>query len=321
VVYVVDRSTSMQSRKDETIRVFDNEIKKLAEDSEKFNQETRVSVYLFGSRVECVVYDMDVLRLPSLKELYKIEGMTKLIDATVLAIEDLKQTPDKYGDHSFLVYVLTDGMENESHTSPNVLADDIRSLQDNWTFAVFVPDRGHVGPTARFGFPQDNIAVWSTSKGLSEVGSTIRTSTQNFMKARSMGVRGSKSLFTLDLSTLSASKVARSLQELAKSQYKFYPITKTVEIRDFVEGKTKNYVTGKSFYQLMKKETIQPYKQVCVVDKQGRVFGGREARKLLGLPDENVYVSPTQHPELDIFVQSTSVNRHLIPGTKLLVLQ
>jgi hypothetical protein len=93
VAFVVDRSGSMSDLKSKTIEVFDNQIKFLAKRSTELNQETRVSVYLFGSTVENVIFDMDVLRLPSLKELYKIEGMTALIDATIQAISDLSSYP------------------------------------------------------------------------------------------------------------------------------------------------------------------------------------------------------------------------------------
>lgn len=42
---------------------------------------------------------------------------------------------------------------------------------------------------------------------------------------------------------------------------------------------------------------------------------------MLGLPDFEVKVNPASYGQYDIFVQSTSVNRKLIKGTKLLVLK
>jgi hypothetical protein len=50
------------------------------------------------------------------------------------------------------------------------------------------------------------------------------------------------------------------------------------------------------------------------------VYSGRDARQIVGLPDMNVRVSPSHNPDFDIFVQSTSLNRKLIAGTKYLYL-
>src|SRR5688500_1692821 len=85
---VLDGSGSMPALKNKTIQVADDLIAFLAEQSKKMNQEWRVSVYSFGSDVTCHIWDMDVLRLPSMKEHYKIAGMTALVDATFTALDD-----------------------------------------------------------------------------------------------------------------------------------------------------------------------------------------------------------------------------------------
>ncbi len=38
------------------------------------------------------------------------------------------------------------------------------------------------------------------------------------------------------------------------------------------------------------------------------------------VPDMSVKVNPVDHPDYTIFVQSTSVNRKLVPGTRVLLL-
>lgn len=82
------------------------------------DQETRVTVFQFDDVVECLVYDKDVLRLPSLRNIYgPARANTALIDATIKAVNELKETPERYGDHAFLCYVLTDGQENASRAS------------------------------------------------------------------------------------------------------------------------------------------------------------------------------------------------------------
>jgi hypothetical protein len=81
------------------------------------------------------------------------------------------------------------------------------------------------------------------------------------------------------------------------------------------------YRTGRAHYQLMKTETIQGNKELMVVEKSsGRAYSGPDARKIVGLPDMTVRVKPDHNPDFDIFVQSTSTNRKLIAGTRLLLL-
>src|SRR5690349_14651809 len=114
VALALDASGSMavSGKARALVTVADGLIEYLAARSKELNQETRVTVYTFDERVKCAIYDKDVLRLPSIADFYKIGGMTALLDATLLAIDDLRLTPQKYGDHAFLTYVLTDGKNN-----------------------------------------------------------------------------------------------------------------------------------------------------------------------------------------------------------------
>src|SRR5215469_2903490 len=114
IAMVLDASGSMSYHSKTVPKVADDLIASLAEQSKIMDQETRVTVYMFSDLqyIQCLIYDKDVLRMPSIKGLYKIIGNTALCAATTRVIEDLKLTPEKYGEHSFLVYVITDGREN-----------------------------------------------------------------------------------------------------------------------------------------------------------------------------------------------------------------
>lgn len=331
IVLVLDASYSMTRFSDELVKVADNQIAHLASRSKELDQETRITVYTFRTTnsasiynttpdIRCLIYDKDVLRVPSIKSLYEPNGNTPLIDATLTALKDLALTPEKYGQHSFLIYVLTDGEENVSQARPSDLNDVITRLPDNWTVATFVPDQTSVYEAKRFGFPKENIAVWdtTTSKGISEVGERIRQTTEVFMQNRSKGIRGSKNLFTL--ATPSLSKVANTLNSLHYGQFRLLDIEENGRIDEFVETELyRPYKLGEAYYQLTKTEIIQPQKQIAIL-ANSKVYTGNEARDLLGLPDEHVKVKPNDYPGYEIFVQSTSVNRKLIAGTKLLIL-
>lgn len=324
IALVIDSSASMGGLTADVVKVADAQIEYLARRSKELDQETRITVYVFNDSTTCLVYDKDVLRMPSLRGLFRPVGMTALIDASAKAIDDLSKTPELYGDHAFLVYVITDGQENRSRLNkPSDLANRISRLNDNWTVAVFVPDQNGKFEAKKFGFPSDNIAIWdTTSHGFSEVGRVIRQATDSFMNARSTGVRGSRNIFSLDTASISKQAVANSLDRLHPGQYRMADIKKEGPIAPFVEKLTKRpYKLGEAFYQLSKTEKVQAQKSIALYDiKSHAVYIGNEARHMLGLPDHEVKVAPASHPDFWIFVQSTSVNRKLVPGTKLLIL-
>lgn len=324
VVLVLDASSSMQTHSRELIRVADGQVKYLARRSQELDQETRVSIYSFNETPRCLIYDKDVLRLPSIDSLYNARGMTALVDATLLALDDLDKTATLYGDHAFLSFVLTDGQENRSHNQPGTLINRLNRLPNNWTVACLVPDQRSVFEAKGFGFPADNIAVWdaNSAAGIAEVGETIRRATDNFMDNRAKGVRGTRSLFSTGLDAVNSQTVHSTLTPLSKTSYDIIPVHHDSAIREYIQSRGLPYTIGSGFYQLTKTESIQAQKQIAIREKSsGRIFWGEAARDLLGLPRNlEVRVKPNINPEYDVFVQSTSVNRKLLANTDVLVL-
>lgn len=328
VVFVLDGSTSMSHLSRELIKVADAQIAHLAQRSKELDQETRVTVYVFSDpdRLRCVIYDKDVLRLPSIRDHYRASGMTALVDATLLSLDDLAMTPEKYGDHAFLIYVLTDGQENRSYNRPGTLSQRLRGLPEHWTVAALVPDQLGVHEAKKFGFPANNIAVWNATspQGVSEVGSVVREATDRFMDNRSRGIRGSRDVFSTGSEAVNAQTIqAAALASLPSHSFQLVDVEREGPIREFVEQVCKQtYRSGMGYYELTKIENIQPQKLIAVVEKAtGKVYTGPYARDLVGLPAMNVRVKPSFNPEFAIFVQSTSVNRKLVAGTKLLLLK
>jgi hypothetical protein len=126
---------------------------------------------------------------------------------------------------------------------------------------------------------------------------------------------------------LSPADVKSSLQALGAGGYVLIPVDQQTSIRDFVTRAGHQYTTGCAFYELSKREKIQAGKKIAVAEKDaatgrmtGKVFTGPAARQVLGLPEAEVTVTPGSNTAYTVFVQSTSVNRKLVPGTKLLVL-
>lgn len=326
VVLVLDASTSMRDHRSNLVRVADGQIKYLARRSQELDQETRVSIYSFSNTAECLVYDKDVLRLPSIASLYKIGGMTALVDASIKSLDDLARTATLYGDHAFLTFVLTDGQENRSRHAPQALRAKLSGLPPNWTVACLVPDARAAFEAKSFGFAPDNVAVWdaTSAAGVEEVGETIRRATDNFMDARATGnFVGTRSLFSTGVDAVNASTVRSNLTPLSQREYYMIPVHMDAPIREYVYSRGLDYVLGNGFYQLTKTENIQPQKGIAIREKStGQVYTGEAARDILGLPrNMQVRVKPNFNPDYDVFVQSTSVNRKLIAGTDLLLLR
>ncbi|MFE7517240.1 vWA domain-containing protein [Streptomyces sp. NPDC057540] len=335
VALVLDASSSMSHLSRKVVEVADQQIAYLARRSRELDQETRVTVYVFADKVECVIYDKDVLRMPSLKQLYRVGGMTALLAATLKSQRELAQTAQLYGDHSFLTFVLTDGQENASHRCPDAsglgarelvgaVAGMIAAQEDNWTLAVLVPDQMGKREAMNCGFPKENIAVWdaTSTRGLEEAGEVIREATEKFMVGRTQGIRGSRAVFSTGAETVNSTTIqAAGLTPVDAAEYQLIPVGRDAGIREWVVDSGNSYRTGCAFYQLSKPEKIQARKKIAVLEKKtDRVYTGPQARALLGLPDVETRVKPDHNDEFTIFVQSTSVNRKLVSGTRLLLM-
>ncbi|MFF3504258.1 vWA domain-containing protein [Streptomyces sp. NPDC003247] len=335
VALVLDASSSMSHLSRKVVEVADQQIAYLARRSRELDQETRVTVYAFADEVECVIYDKDVLRMPSLKQLYRVGGMTALLAAALKSQRELAQTAQLYGDHSFLTFVLTDGQENASHRCPDAPSRNARELVEavsrmietqeaNWTLAVLVPDQMGKREAMQCGFPKDNIAIWdaTSTQGLEEAGQVIQQATEKFMVGRTQGIRGSRAVFSTGAEAVNKDTIkAAGLAPVDPSAYQLIQVGRDAGIRDWVVESGHTYRTGGAFYQLSKSEKIQARKRIAVLEKKtDRVYTGPEARALLGLPDVEVRVKPNHNDDFTIFVQSTSVNRKLVPNTRLLLM-
>jgi hypothetical protein len=301
-----------------------------------------------------------------MKEYYSVRGNTALVDATLLALDDFDLITEKYGDHGFLMYVVTDGEENVSKGNgvrppfgrtpfaelQRQLSERIIGLKDNRTVVAFVPNDRGVRQVQSLGFPVGNIAVWdaTSERGLEEAAETIRATAESYTTARSTGLRGTSTLLTLG-GQVDAKAVKQKLKPLDPSEYDLVPITKVrekafekktkptktypegrsqgwfVRIDDFVNHVDPPFRIGKGYYQLFsggarKSEKIQGNKQIAVMDKKtSQVYVGQQARSIVGLPAHDVTVKADTNPDFEIFVRSTSDNRHLPVGTKLLLLK
>lgn len=343
-----DHSASMSSIARPAARDYNSNIQSIKAESTAEKQDTIVSVVKCGSygitgngyrysRPNAVsnatngvireIINSNVNQLQTLNENdYDTDyGSTPLFDSVGDLIEQFESVPDANDPNvSFVVMAITDGGENSSHKwNARSIASKIQQLQatDRWTFVFRVP-RGYKSQLTRLGIPDGNILEWDqTTRGVEVASQATNVAIRSFMKLRSAGVTSSKGFYQTDLSNVSKATVKAKLVDISP-EVQFFDVKSTDAIKPFVEKKTnKSYVAGTAFYQLTKKEDeVQDYKQIALRDKKaGKVYSGVEARNILGLPHNGtVKVAPGNHAGYDIFIESTSVNRKLLPGTQVL---
>jgi hypothetical protein len=355
VIVLLDMSSSMRTLTQQVVKVTDSQIQSLAERSKFHDQETRISLYTYthhgygGSDIKCLIWDKDVLRVPSIAGLYHPDGWTPLADAMHVAIGDARQIPEMHGDHSHLLYLFTDGFENKSKIDNVIglpsLVREVEAL-GNWTIAAFAPNiisRNHM--TSQLGFHKDNILIWDpdAEHGVEEVGEAMSASLDSYMGQRSRGMRSTTSLFAMK--TPDITQVKGALTPMTPGSYFFEQVTQPDldvitcgkqggRIDEFMQLKSGVPYTadGRTHYEMVKRERVQHYKRVAVAVPDHRkrtvaVYTGKNARQLLGLPAEEsgteVRVSPGRWKDkgYKVYIGTTSLNRQLPAGTSVLVLR
>lgn len=336
VAFVIDRSGSMSGLATAALKALNDNIKVLRDQSRSNGQKTFVSVVTFDTQIDFVrtAVDIELVKDVAYHEVTP-RGATALYDAVGTAIENMsspnasKVLLEAYDsvvyDDSFLVITVTDGAENASKRySGAKLSGEIKKLQqtDRWTFAFLVPPGEKRSLVAQLGVYEGNVVEWeATVKGVQTYSAANVAGTVSYVSARSHGINSTQTFYT-DLSNVSAKQLKKDLDDLS-SKVRVLNVDKEQDIRTFVQNKTGKYVPGSAYYQLTKSEKkIQDYKKLLVMEKNKRsVYGGPDARQALGIPEGELKVSPGNHGNFDIFVQSTSNNRKLVRGTKLLVMK
>jgi hypothetical protein len=315
-----DHSGSMASLRNPAISDYNESVKAIKTAAQENNIDTIVStVKLSGNGVEREVVNSGINRLKPITS-YPTDGGTPLFDAVGELITILEKTPDaKSKDVTFLVMAITDGEENSSDVWEHTLGQKIKELQatDRWTFVFRVP-RGYGRNLESLGIPSGNIQEWEqTERGLREASVVTRSAISNYYGAVSRGIRASTSFYA-DMKNVTKREVASTMTNISKEVH-IFPVRDKVDIAPFIIFKTgSQYEKGTAFYQLTKTEKkVQSYKLIVVRNKQtGEVYAGQSARDLLNLPTtRTIRLAPGDHGNWDIYIQSTSTNRILMPGT------
>jgi len=179
VVFILDKSGSMQSCWDSTISGFNEYLKGLKKGKEK----VKFSLTLFNTTVETRYVDEPLENIKKLdKKFYVPDGMTALYDAVYQTLSEVEKKAKDVG--KFLVVIMTDGEENSSkeYTDKNVFAKiDEMKKKGNWTFVFMGANQDSWIMGQKFGLAKNNVTNYqSTSKGMIKAMQVLSHSTQAY---------------------------------------------------------------------------------------------------------------------------------------------
>lgn len=294
--------------------------------SEEEGQETYVALVTFGSLVRVIFQPVNVKYWKPIEQ-PALCGMTAMFDGVGKAAEILKAAPASASDDvSYLVVTIGDGLENQSQTwSAHKIKQLMLEDQDRWTYAFNLPIGSGQTFARQFGIPEENIREWeANATGIQQTSVATQSAMGNYFTARSAGATNVRNFYevTANLDSLKTNVVKAKLDDIS-NKFKPLEVPKEMAIKDFVESKGYAYVTGAAFYELSKPEKVQPNKDVLIMERGKKaIWGGDEARKLIGLPTDGVShakLTPGNLSQYRILVKSTSHNRILVRGTLVLL--
>lgn len=322
VIIVVDVSGSMSPWIAEMEQLVNAQIKTFASMSDAHNLYD-ISIVTFSNRPGIVgpFYDSRVAKCP----LLCTGGFTALNDTITNALAQATKTLNVSTD-AVLINVFTDGDNNIGNTNDFLVGNAIglSVATDRVTFVFNCPNGKSNYIVNRYRVPAGNVREWETSHaGFENLKSATVSATNLYATTRSTGVTSSRSYYAnLSGDTAQvAQKIDNILDDVTKSvDVQHVMNVDPQKISDFAKKKFGHFNKGSVFYQLMKSETVQPYKEIIIQDTAtGKFYKGRNsARGLLSVPVNlagDIKLSPGKLGAFKVFVQSTSVNRKLKPGS------
>lgn len=160
VVFVLDKSGSMETVRTSTISGFNEYIQTLKKEAGKYD----FSLTLFSTDVEkkyvnVPLYDVEELDVTS----YNPMGGTALYDAVCQTIDEVEKKTKK--SEKVLLVIMTDGQENSSKEfTQNDLKERITRLQKgNWSFVFMGANQDSWVTAQAFGMKMNNVANYQTT--------------------------------------------------------------------------------------------------------------------------------------------------------------
>ena len=167
MVFILDRSGSMQRLTEDTIGGFNSMI----ESQKKEEGEAFVTTVLFDDQYELLHDHIDIKEIqPITNNKYYARGMTALLDAVGKTINSigsrLSATPEDERPDKVIFVITTDGMENASREFVKSTVKEMIEHQQSkysWTFMFLGANMDAVGEAASLGINTDFARTYTAS--------------------------------------------------------------------------------------------------------------------------------------------------------------
>lgn len=180
VVFLLDRSGSMQNCIDDTIGGYNSYLEK-----QRKNKNTLITTVLFDDHYELLHNRVEIDKVRDItKEEYYTRGCTALLDAIGESITMM----DKSKSEKALFVITTDGLENASHKYTKNQIKEMIEGHPNWEFIYIGANIDSYAEASQIGIRRDNIANYEQSKrGLKNLFCAIDEATTEMQKCSSIG--------------------------------------------------------------------------------------------------------------------------------------
>lgn len=163
LVFVIDKSGSMSGLEDETIKGFNELLKK----QKKENDKALITTIFFNTTMQFINERKDINEV---KEItlndYRVGGCTALLDAIGNAINYIynNQINDKVNEYNNMVVIITDGLENSSkefsYEKINSLINK-KQKKEEWQFIFLGANIDVIKEANKMGIASDNAVSYN----------------------------------------------------------------------------------------------------------------------------------------------------------------
>lgn len=197
VAFVLDRSGSMGSVRDVTVKGYNEQVDTIRASAAK--TKTVAGLTLFNNTITHPFFGIDGKDVKYLElNDYTPDGSTAFNDAILATIAKLQETVKDTPETSYLVVALTDGQENASRASASEVRNKVNELQatGRWTFSVIGANINLADLSTSTGIIISNVTSYvpdslGTTKALRSVSQGIGT----YMTMREQGATASSAFY------------------------------------------------------------------------------------------------------------------------------